>query len=199
MTQDQIREHIQAIYSVEVSVELISSITDVVTDEVRAWQSRRLDEVYPILYLDALRVKARTGTGTGAQVTTRAIYVVIGVNMAGKKEVLGFWACESEGAKFWLSVLTDLKNRGVRDILIACVVGLKGFPEAIQSVFPQTEVQLCIVPRASCIVHRAACIVHRAACRVHLIRNSTRQVAYGVWRDERSGRRSQADLHRPKR
>lgn len=123
MTQDQIREHIQAIYSVEVSVELISSITDVVTDEVRAWQSRRLDEVCPILYLDldALRVKARTG----AQVTTRAISVVIGVNMAGKKEVLGFWACESEGAKFWLSVLTDLKNRGVRDILIACVDGLK--------------------------------------------------------------------------
>ncbi len=158
MTQDQIREHVLAIYGVEVSVELISSITDVVTDEVRAWQSRRLDEVYPIVYLDALRVKARTG----AQVTTRVIYVVIGVNMAGKKEVLGFWACESEGAKFWLSVLTDLKNRGVRDILIACVDGLKGFPEAIQSVFPQTEVQLCIV---------------------HLIRNSTRQVAYGEMKE----------------
>lgn len=153
LTQDQIREHIQSIYGVEVSIELISSITDVVIDEVRAWQSRRLDEVYPIVYLDGLRVKARTG----AQVTTRVIYVVIGVNLAGKKEVLGFWACESEGAKFWLAVLNDLKNRGVRDILIACVDGLKGFPEAIQSVFPQTEVQLCIV---------------------HLIRSSTRQVAY---------------------
>lgn len=158
----RIREHIQAIYGVEVSVELISSITDVVTDEVRAWQSRRLDEVYPILYLDALRVKARTG----AQVTTRAIYVVIGVNMAGKKAVFGFWACESEGAKFWLSVLTDLKNRGVRDILIACGDGLKGFPEAIQSVFPQTEVQLCIV---------------------HLIRSSAHpqlDPPSGVWRNE---------------
>lgn len=158
LTQDQIREHIQAIYGVEVSIELISSITDVVTDEVRAWQSRRLDEVYPIVYLDGLRVKARTG----AQVTTRTIYVVIGVNLAGKKEVLGFWACESEGAKFWLSVLTDLKNRGVRDILIACVDGLKGFPDAIQSVFPQTEVQLCIV---------------------HLIRSSTRQVAYSEMKE----------------
>lgn len=158
LTQDQIREHIQAIYGVEVSVELISSITDVVTDEVRAWQSRRLDEVYPIVYLDGLRVKARTG----AQVTTRVIYVVIGVNLAGKKEVLGFWACESEGAKFWLGVLNDLKNRGVRDILIACVDGLKGFPEAIQSVFPQTEVQLCMV---------------------HLIRSSTRQVAYSEMKE----------------
>ena len=158
LTQDQIREHLQAIYGVEVSVELISSITDVVADEVRVWQSRRLDEVYPILYLDALRVKARTG----AQVTTRVIYLVIGVTMAGKKEVLGFWACESEGAKFWLTVLNDLKNRGVKDILIACVDGLKGFPEAIQSVFPQTEVQLCIV---------------------HLIRNSTRQVAYGEMKE----------------
>lgn len=158
LTQDQIREHIQAIYGVEVSVELISSITDVVTDEVRAWQGRRLDEVYPIVYLDGLRVKARTG----AQVTTRTIYIVIGVNLAGKKEVLGFWACESEGAKFWLGVLNDLKNRGVRDILIACVDGLKGFPEAIQSVFPQTEVQLCIV---------------------HLIRSSTRQVAYSEMKE----------------
>ncbi len=98
LTQDQIREPLQSIYGVEVSVELISSITDIVTDEVRAWQSRRLDEVYPIVYLDGLRLKARTG----AQVTTRVIYVVIGVNLSGKKAVLGFWACESAGAKFWL-------------------------------------------------------------------------------------------------
>jgi putative transposase len=158
LTQEQICEHLHEVYGVEVSSELISSITDVVMDEVRAWQNRRLDEVYPIVYLDALRVKARTAN----QVSTRVIYVVVGVNMAGHKEILGFWACENEGAKFWLSVLTDLKNRGVRDILIACVDGLRGFPEAIQSVFPQTEVQLCIV---------------------HLIRNSTRQVAYGEMKD----------------
>ena len=153
MTQAEIQEHIQEIYGVEMSVELISSITDAVMDEVKAWQGRPLQGLYPIVYLDAIVVKARNG----GHVTNRVIYLVIGVNLSGLKELLGFWTCESEGAKFWLSVLNDLKNRGVKDMLIACVDGLKGFPEAIQAVFPQTEVQLCIV---------------------HLIRSSTKQVAW---------------------
>ena len=153
MTQAEIQEHIQEIYGVEMSVELISSITDAVMDEVKAWQGRPLQGLYPIVYLDAIVVKARNS----GHVTNRVIYLVIGVNLSGLKELLGFWTCESEGAKFWLSVLNDLKNRGVKDMLIACVDGLKGFPEAIQAVFPQTEVQLCIV---------------------HLIRSSTKQVAW---------------------
>lgn len=153
MTQAEIQEHIQEIYGVEMSVELISSITDAVMDEVKAWQGRPLQGLYPIVYLDAIVVKARNS----GHVTNRVIYLVIGVNLSGLKELLGFWTCESEGAKFWLSVLNDLKNRGVKDLLIACVDGLKGFPEAIQAVFPQTEVQLCIV---------------------HLIRSSTKQVAW---------------------
>ena len=110
-------------------------------EEVKTWQSRPLDAVYPIVYLDALVVKIRD---TG-HVRNRAIYVAIGVNMQGNKEVLGLWASKAEGAKFWLQVLTELKNRGVADIFIACVDGLKGFPEAIETVFPQAEVQLCIV------------------------------------------------------
>jgi putative transposase len=153
MTQEQISEHLREIYGVETSVELISAITDVVVEEVKAWQNRALEGVYPIVYLDAIRIKARSNNVVG----TRVIYVAVAVNLAGKKEILGFWACESEGAKFWLSVLNELKNRGVQDILIACVDGLKGFPDAIQTVFPRTEVQLCIV---------------------HLIRSSLRQVAY---------------------
>lgn len=155
MTQTEIQEHIHEIYGVEMSLELVSAITDTVMEEVKAWQNRPLDEVYPIVYLDAIVVKARSG----GHVAHRVIYLVIGVNLQGMKDLLGFWACESEGAKFWLSVLNDLKNRGVRDILIACVDGLKGFPDAIQAVFPRTEVQLCIV---------------------HLIRSSTKQVA---WKD----------------
>jgi len=154
MTQEQISEHLREIYGVETSVELISAITDVVLEEVKAWQNRPLDAVYPIVYLDALRIKGRTN----GVVITRVIYVAVAVNLAGKKEILGFWACDAEGARFWLGVLNDLKNRGVQDVLIACVDGLKGFPDAIQAVFPRTEVQLCIV---------------------HLIRNSLRQVAYG--------------------
>jgi len=153
MTTTEIQEHIREIYGVELSIELISSITDAVMDEVKAWQARPLEAVYPIVYLDAIIVKARSNGHVGK----RVIYLVIGVNLAGHKEILGLWACDAEGAKFWTSVLTDLKNRGVQDILIACVDGLKGFPEAIQVVFPRTEVQLCIV---------------------HLIRSSTRQVAF---------------------
>jgi len=120
---------------------LISSVTDEVIEEVKAWQNRPLEEVYPILYLDALQFKVRDG----AHVRNKAIYVAIGVKLNGLKEVLGLWVAQTEGAKFWLQVMTELKNRGVNDIFIACVDGLKGFPEAIETVFPKTEVQLCIV------------------------------------------------------
>ena len=137
----EIQQHLEEIYQVEVSPGLISSVTDEVIDEVRAWQNRQLDEVYPIMYLDALQFKVRDG----GHVRNKAIYVAIGVGLDGLKEVLGLWIAQTEGAKFWLSVVTELKNRGVGDIFIACVDGLKGFPEAIESVFPKTEVQLCIV------------------------------------------------------
>lgn len=153
LTQSQIQDHLREIYEVDLSKELISTITDTVMDDVRAWQNRPLAEVYPIVYLDAVVVRGRVGK----QVIRRVVYVVVGVTLFGHKDVLGFWFCESEGAKFWLGVLSDLKNRGVRDILIACVDGLKGFPEAIGAAFPRTTVQLCIV---------------------HLIRSSTQQVAW---------------------
>jgi putative transposase len=139
MTCREIKAHLQEIYSVEVSPDLISTVTGAVIDEVRSWQSRPLDAVYPILYLDALQVKDQ------GRVSNKAIYLAIGVNMQGLKEVLGMWASENEGAKFWLSIITELKHRGVRDIFIACVDGLKGFPEAIEAIYPQTQVQLCRV------------------------------------------------------
>ncbi len=141
MTCREIKAHLQEIYSVEVSPDLISTVTDGVIDEVRAWQSRPLDAVYPILYLDALQVKVKDQ----GRVSNKAIYLAIGVNMQGTKEVLGLWASENEGAKFWLSIITELKNRGVKDIFIACVDGLKGFPEAIETIYPKTQVQLCLV------------------------------------------------------
>ena len=141
MTCREIKAHLEEIYGVEVSPDLISTVTDSVVDEVRAWQSRPLDAVYPILYLDALQVKVRDQ----GRVSNKAIYLAIGVNMSGIKEVLGMWASENEGAKFWLSIVTELKNRGVRDIFIACVDGLKGFPEAIETIYPKTQVQLCLV------------------------------------------------------
>ncbi len=141
MTCREIKAHLQEIYGVEVSPDMISTVTDSVIDEVRSWQSRPLDPVYPILYLDALQVKVKDQ----GRVSNKAIYLAIGVNMQGVKEVLGMWASENEGAKFWLSIITELKNRGVRDIFIACVDGLKGFPEAIEAIYPKTQVQLCLV------------------------------------------------------
>ncbi len=141
MTQREIQGHLEEIYGVEVSPSLISTVTDAVLDEVRAWQSRPLDAVYPILYLDALQVKVKSQ----GRVVNKAIYLAFGVNLQGLKEVLGMWAAETEGAKFWLSVVTELKNRGVQDVYIACVDGLKGFPEAIEAIYPQTQVQLCLV------------------------------------------------------
>jgi putative transposase len=153
MTTRDIQGHLQEIYGVEVSPTLISNVTDAVVEEVKAWQNRPLDAVYPILYLDALHVKIRDA----GHVQNRAIYVALGVRLEGNKEVLGLWAGQAEGAKFWLQVVTELKNRGVQDVFIACVDGLKGLPQAIETVFPKAQVQLCIV---------------------HLVRNSLNYVSW---------------------
>ena len=172
MTTRQIKQHLEEIYQVEVSPSLISSVADAITDEVKAWQSRPLDAVYPILYLDALVVKVRESS----HIQNKAVHLILGINTLGRKEVLGLWMTQNEGAKFWLQVLTDLKNRGVRDIFIACVDGLTGFPEAIEAAFPKTEVQLCIV---------------------HQVRNILKYVSW-KWRKEVAqggGRRPEADLH----
>lgn len=141
MTTRDIQGHLEEIYGVEVSPTLISQVTEAVTEEIKLWQGRPLDEVYPIVYLDAVRIKVRHN----GQVINKAVYLAIAVTMEGVKEVLGMWTAETEGAKFWLQVVTELKNRGVKDIFIACVDGLKGFPEAIEAVYPSTQVQLCIV------------------------------------------------------
>jgi len=153
MTVREIQSHLEELYGTEVSPSLISSVTDAVADEVKTWQSRPLEPVYPIVYLDCIHVKVRD---TGA-VRVKAVYLAIGINLNGEKEVLGLWIAQTEGAKFWLQVVTELKNRGVQDIFIACVDGLKGFPEAIETVYPQTAVQLCIV---------------------HLVRNSLNYVSW---------------------
>jgi putative transposase len=141
MTTREIQGHLQEIYGVEVSPSLISEVTDAVIEEVKAWQTRPLEPLYPILFLDALMVKIRHE----GRVENRAVYVAIGIDLDGRKDVLGLWTSANEGAKFWLQVLTELRNRGVKDIFIACVDGLKGFPQAIETVFPQAQVQLCIV------------------------------------------------------
>ncbi len=153
MTMSEIQGHIEEIYHTEVSKDLISTVTDGVMAEVIKWQNRSLDDVYPILYLDCLYVKARDSH----TIINKAVYLAIGVNMEGKKELLGIWIGKNEGAKFWMQVVTELKNRGVKKIYVACVDGLKGFPEAINSIFPETTVQLCIV---------------------HMIRNSVKYVSY---------------------
>ena len=158
MTVREIQGHLEDIYAVEVSPDLISSVTDSVLDEVKAWQDRPLDAVYPIVFMDALRVKIRDN----GHVINKAVYMALGVNLDGNKEVLGLWVAKEEGAKFWLKVVTELKNRGVKDMFIACVDGLKGFPEAIESVYPETQVQLCIV---------------------HMVRNSLRFVP---WKDKKA-------------
>lgn len=141
LTTRDIQSHLEEIYGVEISPALVSNITDAVADEVKAWQSRGLDSVYPIVYMDAIRVKVRHN----GQIQNKAIYLAIGITMEGVKEVLGMWTAETEGAKFWLQIVTELKNRGVKEIFIACVDGLKGFPEAIETIYPQTQVQLCLV------------------------------------------------------
>ena len=141
MTVREIQQHLTEMYGTEVSPTLISTVTDGVMDEVKQWQSRPLDAVYPVIYLDCIHAKVRDA----GSVRAKAIYLAIGINMEGHKEVLGLWIAQTEGAKFWLSVVTELKNRGVQDIFIACVDGLKGFPEAIETVYPHAIVQLCIV------------------------------------------------------
>lgn len=138
----QISDFLEENYGTRISKETISNITDKVWPEIKAWRSRTLDKVYPIVWMDAIHYKVRDDNGTA---TSRAIYNVLGVDREGHKDLLGMYVSHSEGANFWLDVLTDLQSRGVRDILIACVDGLTGFPDAIQSIFPQTDVQLCIV------------------------------------------------------
>jgi putative transposase len=141
MSTREIQGHLAEIYQVEVSPSLISEVTDAVIEEVKAWQNRPLEPLYPVIFLDALMVKMRQD----GRVENRAVYVAISIDLEGRKDVLGLWTSANEGAKFWMQVLTDLKNRGLRDVFIVCVDGLKGFPQAIEAVFPQAQVQLCIV------------------------------------------------------
>src|SRR5437899_2739802 len=136
-----IEAHLEEIYGVKVGRDLISRVTDAVMDDARAWQQRPLDDVYPVVFLDALVLKVRDG----GSVQRKACYLALAIALDGEREVLGMWFQDSEGAKFWMQVLTDLKTRGVRDILICCVDGLKGFPESIEAIYPQTVVQTCIV------------------------------------------------------
>ena len=157
MSTREIAATIEDLYGAEVSASLISKVTEAVIDEVIAWQARPLDGVYPIVYLDGLSIKVRHNK----QVINKTIYLALGLNLAGEKELLGLWIAETEGAKFWLQVLTELRNRGVSDILIACVDGLTGFPDAVESVYPKAKIQLCIV---------------------HMMRNSLNFVA---WKDRK--------------
>jgi transposase-like protein len=158
LTTRDIQGHLEELYGVEVSPTLISTITDAVLEDVRTWQSRPLDVVYPILYFDCLFVKSRQE----GVVKNKAVYVALGVNLQGEKELLGLWISATEGATFWLSIFTELQQRGVRDCFVACVDGLTGLPEALETVFPQTQVQLCIV---------------------HKVRQSLR---YVVWKERRA-------------
>jgi putative transposase len=157
MSVREIQGHLRELYGIEASPQLISTVTDAVLEEVGRWQSRPLDPMYALVFFDALRVKMRD-EGT---VRNKAVYLAIGVSPEGRKEVLGIWIEQTEGAKFWLRVMTEIKNRGVNDILIAIIDGLKGFPEAINSVFPETQIQTCIV---------------------HLIRNS---LDFCSWKDRK--------------
>jgi len=153
MTTRDIADALQEMYGADVSPTLISKVTEAVLDEVLAWQNRPLESLYPILYLDGIVVKVHQDK----RVIKKTVYVALGVNTEGHKELLGLWIAETEGAKFWLSVLTELQNRGVEDIFIACVDGLTGFPDAINTAFPKAQVQLCIV---------------------HQVRNSLKYVSY---------------------
>ncbi len=141
MSYRDITSHIQEMYGIELSMGTLSAVTDRILDKVRQWRSRPLERIYPIVWLDAIHYKIRQE----GKVITQAVYTVLGINLEGHKEVLGLYLSESEGATFWLQVLSDLSNRGVGDILIVCVDGLKGFPEAIESMYPEAEVQLCVV------------------------------------------------------
>jgi len=141
MSYTDIAKHIEEIYRISLSTATISNITDKIITKVKEWQQRPLEAIYPFIWLDAIHYKIKEN----GKYVNKAVYTILGVNLQGKKEILGLYLSESEGANFWLQVLTDLNNRGVQDILIASVDGLKGFPEAINAIFPKTEVQLCIV------------------------------------------------------
>ena len=153
MSDREIQGHLEEIYNIDVSPDLISRVTNAVLDDVREWQNRPLDKSYPVIYLDALRVKGKSE----GKSSIKSVYLALGLNFEGKKEVLGLWIAENEGAKFWMGILSELKNRGVEDILIACMDGLTGFPDALRAIYPKTRVQLCIV---------------------HMVRNSTKFVSY---------------------
>lgn len=162
MTTREIVATFKEMYDADVSPTLISKVTDAVKEQVSEWQNRQLDALYPIVYMDCIVVKVRQN----GSVINKAVFLALGINTEGQKELLGMWLAENEGAKFWLSVLTELKNRGLQDILIACVDGLKGFPDAINSVFPQTHIQLCII---------------------HMVRNSLKYVAWKDYKAVTSG------------
>lgn len=155
LSNQEIVEMFKQLYDADVSTSLISRVTDAVKERVLAWQNRPLDAVYPIVYLDCIVVKVRQD----GRIINKSVFVALGVNLEGHKTLLGLWIAENEGAKFWANVLSELKNRGLQDILIACIDGLKGFPEAIKAVYPETQIQLCIV---------------------HMVRNSLRFVS---WKD----------------
>ena len=141
MSYNDMRQHVSDMYGLDVSQATISSVTDRLIPEMKEWQQRPLDEVYPFVWLDAIHYKIKDN----GRYVSKAVYSILGLNIEGKKELLGLYLSESEGANYWLSVLTDLHNRGVKDILIACVDGLTGFPDAIATIYPETEVQLCII------------------------------------------------------
>ncbi|HCM2052291.1 TPA: IS256 family transposase, partial [Salmonella enterica subsp. salamae serovar 56:z10:e,n,x] len=162
MTTREIVAMFKEMYDADVSPTLISKVTDAVKEQVTEWQNRQLDALYPIVYMDCIVVKVRQN----GSVINKAVFLALGINTEGQKELLGMWLAENEGAKFWLSVLTELKNRGLQDILIACVDGLKGFPDAINSVYPQTHIQLCII---------------------HMVRNSLKYVSWKDYKAVTSG------------
>ncbi|EAA8311862.1 IS256 family transposase [Salmonella enterica subsp. enterica] len=162
MTTREIVATFKEMYDADVSPTLISKVTDAVKEQVTEWQNRQLDVLYPIVYMDCIVVKVRQNSS----VINKAVFLALGINTEGQKELLGMWLAENEGAKFWLSVLTELKNRGLQDILIACVDGLKGFPDAINSVYPQTHIQLCII---------------------HMVRNSLKYVSWKDYKAVTSG------------
>ena len=162
MTNREIVAFFKEMYDADVSASLISKVTDAVIEQVTEWQNRALDSLYPVVYLDCIVVKVRQHSN----VINKSVYLALGINMDGQKELLGMWIAQTEGAKFWLSVMTELKNRGVQDILVACVDGLKGFPDAIASVYPHTDIQLCIV---------------------HVVRNSLRFVSWKDYKAVTSG------------
>jgi transposase-like protein len=141
MTNREIGEHLKEIYGTEVSAQFISNVTDTVVEELETWRNRELEAIYPIVFFDAIVVRVRDN----GHVMKKSIYLALAITTEGQKELLGLWLGESEGAKFWLGIMSELKNRGVRDILLAAVDGLSGFPDAIRSIFPQAEIQLCIV------------------------------------------------------